>query len=177
MRSIRSHWYLHQKFPIKWRKSKPPPSRNKANMVCVVKMARSFYFLSICFLFIFYLQTISTNELYFDRVETLNDTSAKGFYNYTNLRIAKYNRTTYVFNVNVEFYTELGADITIEVQFYYNTMNNNQYTKHMMHIPPMPACSLVQKFGSLFLRTSPNITNFVQKEDGEFMCPILAVNF
>lgn len=85
------------------------------------------------FIFISHWNTVSC-EIYYDRIELLNSSYLPDFYNVSLLRISKFNRTTYVMNLNVDFLQDFGEDIEMQTDFYYNRFNNNQYSKSPLGI-------------------------------------------
>lgn len=111
-------------------------------------------------------------EVQFDRIELLNASYVKDIYNVSLLRVAKYNRTAYVLNLSVEFYTDLSNEISIEVLFYYNRLNNNQYNKSPFHIKKASLCEMGEKYYKGFLMEQmKDYSNFPQYGPSQPFCP------
>lgn len=136
-------------------------------------------FLFISFLFILNSQTTLTSDVYFDKLELLNSSYVERYYNMSLFRIAKYNRTAYVANVQVEFFIPFDENIFVEVVFYYNRMNNQQYTKSMVRVPKSNLCTTMEKYaGILILESIGNVTNLpVPRKSGDKYCPQPPVGF
>lgn len=117
-------------------------------------------------------------ELIFDHVELLNGSFVEGIYNYSIHRITKFNRTTYVFNTEFETFVEFNnkENYEIEAIFFYNRLNNNQYTKSMIGVPKSNLCDALDKYKHLiFTPTNKNNHNFPGPNVP--FCPFSTVNF
>lgn len=91
-----------------------------------------------------------TNELVFDRVELVNATYLEGLYNISEMRVGKFNRTTYVLNFEIEFFIEVNQeDSELDTTFYFNRMNNNQYSKTPIHVRRSSLCNCLDTFKTL----------------------------
>lgn len=116
-------------------------------------------------------------EVYFDRIELLNATYVPGLYNVSVFRVGKFNRTTYVFNADVETFIPVDDDFDVEVIFYYNRFNNNQYSRTPIRVPRTNLCKTVESFYTMMttaeIRTS---TNIPPVKRGVKWCPVEAVN-
>lgn len=120
---------------------------------------------------------VSPTEIQFDHVDFVNSTFLQDFYNFSMIRIGKYNRTTYVLNANAEFNNTAREDIKIKLRFHFNRLNNNQYTRMPMEVPKQTICQLGEKYYRPYLMNQvKNCSNFPQYKPGEPMCPILPVN-
>lgn len=130
--------------------------------------------LAICLL-ISKVGTISTNEAQFDRTELLNSTYYEGIYNVSMFRIAKFNRTTYVLNVEFENFIDIDENYELEVKFYFNRLNNNQYNLSPMRIPRSSYCATMQKFQSIIMSEETKNTTNLYNPDGT-ACPLQKVS-
>lgn len=120
------------------------------------------------------LSIISTDEVVFDRIELMNSTFLEGLYNVLLFRIAKYNRTTYVLNIEVENLVDIDYNHEMEVKFYFNRLNNNQYNLSPIRVARNSYCKTMQKFRPVIMAmASENITN-IYNADGS-SCPIKKV--
>lgn len=117
------------------------------------------------------------NEFVFDRVEALNGTYLEGIYNISEMRIGKFNRTTYVLTFEIEVFVEMNQkDTEVEVTFYYNRMNNNQYNKSPINIKRVSLCTLFDRFGSIiFPKAMETHSNFPGLKGNP--CPITPVRY
>lgn len=124
-------------------------------------------------------QNILTSEVFFDRVELLNASYVKDLYNVSTIRVNKFNRTTYVLNMEFEKYIEMNDKIQLEIKFYYNRFNNNQYTKSLIRVPKDSMCKTYDKFGpTIMAGTDETVTNLpYPRKLGEHFCPAQKVNF
>lgn len=64
-------------------------------------------------------------EFQFDQIVLINSTNRAELYNFSSIRIAKFNRTTYVLNTMVEWFVDVDDSFEMDVTFYYNRLNNN----------------------------------------------------
>lgn len=126
-------------------------------------------------LFILNCQALFKNELIFDHVELLNGTSVEGIYKYSSHRITKFNRTTYVFNTEFETFITLDESYEMEGIFYYNRLNNNQYTRSVLRAPKSNFCDTLNRFRNLIF-TPSNINNHNFPGPNEPICPMKKVN-
>lgn len=106
----------------------------------LVKFILAIVFLSLSF------NRISMLEFQFDRIDILNSTYREGFYNISQARITKFNRTTYVFNAVMEWFIDLDDDVSSDITIHFNRFNNNQYSKTPMHVKRQPFYKIVDKF-------------------------------
>lgn len=105
--------------------------------------------------------SVLSDEIIFDRVEIINASFVEGLYNISLFEITKYNRTTYVFNSKMDLLVDSDQDTKIRVNFYYNRMNNNQYSKTLMRIPNTPCCTSIQRASAtLNIDSMDKYTNF-----------------
>lgn len=118
-------------------------------------------------------QTVFAADIQFDRIEMLNGTYLEGVYNISLFRIAKLNRTMHVFNAEMDFLTDVDQFHSMEFTFYYNRLNNNQYSKTLMRIPKQVLCRVLEKFRPFLSVLSETTTNFYQA-DGK-SCPMKKV--
>lgn len=125
-----------------------------------------------CCIFFYHEYCVAT-EIQFDRIEILNNTFVEGFYNVSEFRITKFNRTTYVLNTKAELFLDLTTDIKVQVNYYFNRLNNNQYYKTPMALPKDAACNFAEKFYRKFVMTQvKDISNLPQLKPGDPVCPL-----
>lgn len=111
------------------------------------------------------------NEMQFDRVELVNSTYYENHFNVTKFRIAKFNRTTYTLNLEMETFTDVDDTHEVDVSFYYNRLNNNQYSKSPMRVPRSTYCSAMGKFRPIIMAAaSRNNTNLFNSDESS--CPL-----
>lgn len=75
--------------------------------------------------------TFLARTVRFDQVVLGNSTYLDRYYNLTQCRIAKYNRTTYVLNYEIEMFFDLDENVFVEAEIYKSFLNNNQYTRYL----------------------------------------------
>lgn len=92
------------------------------------------------------LKLIVADEIHFDRIELKNTSYNPEVYNISLLRIAKFNRTTYVLNANVDVLADIDSQYYMEVSFFYNRFNNNQYSRSLIRVPRMNLCDAIERF-------------------------------
>lgn len=115
------------------------------------------------------------NEIQFDRAE-LDPMYIENFYNASIFRVSKFNRTTYGFNAEGDLYADVDENVEIEVSFYYNRFNNNQYSKTPIHVPRSNICAVAEKYYREFaMEELKNKSNFPQYEPPEKFCPLKKV--
>lgn len=85
-------------------------------------------------------------------------------------RIAKYTRTTYAFNMEVETFVDLDHNFEAEVKFYYNRLNNNQYNLTPMRVPRGSYCGIMEKFRPMIMAVAKNNETNVYNPGGS-ACP------
>lgn len=144
-----------------------------AILFCVQKMDLSTYILFVSAISSF--KSVFTMELMYDRIELLNDPYLEGIYNFSEFRITKFNRTAYVFNSNFEFLMDFNDDFEIEVEFYYNRFNNNQYTKSLVNLKRTTICKAVEKHrNTMFSESNKEKTNYLRRDKD--YCPLIKVD-
>lgn len=126
-----------------------------------------------CILVIFFVifNPLAASEIYFDLVEVV-PLYLPGIYNISQIRIAKYNRTTSVLNFDGDLLVKLSDDIEVDVSFYYNRLNNNQYNQMLMAIPKTKICSCLDKYYHFFMKDLKNTSNLPQLGSSKNICPI-----
>lgn len=141
-------------------------------------MKLNIYFHSCVFLiYCSILNTSTANEIYFDQVEIV-PSYLKDFYNITEVRIAKFNRTTSVLNFRGDFYIDVDKDFEVEVTYHYNRFNNNQYNKMPMGIPRLNLCDILDKhYAKFFMNDLKGISNSPQLKSSEKFCPRKKVRY
>lgn len=81
-----------------------------------------------------------------DQLKLCNGSSVEGYYKSKEARIAKFNRSTYVWNFDIEYFTDFDETFTMQADFYHSVFNNNQYTKSPFRIPKMNFCDFWKKY-------------------------------
>lgn len=132
-----------------------------------------FCWVLLLYLVIINCQGVFPTEIQMDRIELLNETYVDGYYNLSEFRITKFNRTAYVLNAQVELFVDINTNIKVEVSFHYNRLNNNQYTKSPMGIPKGYLCSVAEKFYRKSLMVAlKDCSNLPQRQPNEPICPM-----
>lgn len=108
-------------------------------------------------------------EFQFDQIVLVNSKNREGIYNLSSIRIAKFNRTTYVLNQMVEWFVDIDENVEMDLSFYFNRLNNNQYTKSLLRVPKDQLCSIFDKYYDIVLADAVknNQTNFPVKKPGQ----------
>lgn len=119
-------------------------------------------------LWLIYCEFITSYELILDRVELLNSSYLEGYYNISLFRVNKYNRTTFVLNYELELFRDWDQTFLMEMNLYYNRLNNNQYQLSLLRLQKQKCCEVYRKYRIL------NDT-FVEAQAG--LCSIKKVNF
>lgn len=113
----------------------------------------------------------------FDQAVLLNSTYVPDFYNISKFRVSKFNRTTYVFNLEADIFMDLDESVSIEIEFYYSRFGNNQYEKSPLGVPQKSFCAFMkQQYRSLFMEGLKNVSNFPQTDEIEKSCSLKKVN-
>lgn len=114
------------------------------------------------------------DELIYDRIELLSPPYNKDYYNISEFRVTKLNRTAFVIKANIEFLVDLDETFNIEVIFSYNRMNNNQYTRSWLSIKKDTICNAAKKFQHMLITdTNKEKTNLPDNIEG--YCPLKKV--
>lgn len=108
------------------------------------------YFL-ICAIIFCICEIVSSNVAQYDGVYLLNSSHVPDYYNISQFRIAKFNRTAYGLNFNSELFTDIDEDYQVSTSFHYNRLNNQQYYKTIIRIPKVEFCRLMDKTYTTFL--------------------------
>lgn len=119
---------------------------------------------------LFVSKCLMSNEIYFDLADVV-PSYLPSFYNASEVRIAKYNRTTSVLNARADLFIDLTDDLEVEIAFYYNRLNNNQYNKMLMGVPRGKICYWLDKYYNNFMADLKNTSNFPQLKADEKFCP------
>lgn len=121
------------------------------------------------------LNAVISYELLFDRVE-IEKPYIEGFYNVSMVRVAKFNRTTYVLNGEAETFIDVDEKFEIECSFAYSRLNNNQYSTLPLKLRRTKICDFLEKYkivlGTYDLKEKTNIP--LPKPD-EKACPVKKV--
>lgn len=114
-------------------------------------------------------------EIQFDLVD-LNPASVNRFYNASLFRIAKFNHTAYAFNAAGELFVDIDNHFDIEINFYHNLMNNNQYRKTSIRVPKSSLCDISdQYYPSYAMKRLKDLSNLPQYEQPDKFCPFKKV--
>lgn len=113
-------------------------------------------FLTICAWFTI-LNQLTANEIYFDTIKIV-PLYLKDFFNITEVRITKYNRTTPVLNFCVDVLFDIDENLEGEINFHYNRLNNNQYNKMPFGIQKTKFDEIVEKFYTKYIMS--DVINF-----------------
>lgn len=128
------------------------------------------------FLFALSCKIVVAVEIQFDRAE-LKQFYVDGMYNFSEFRVSKFNHTAYALNVRGEFYRDIDQDFKVEIEYYYNRMNNNQYTKSIIRVPRLNLCGALDKYYSDFgMKEMKGHSNLPQYEPPAKFCPMEKVN-
>lgn len=114
-----------------------------------------------------------TYTVHFDQIKFHNGSALAGYYNFTTLRVAKFNRSTFVFNYEGELLTDYGEKIAFQADIYNSRLNNNQYTKSPANIPRMTACEAMNRYYKTYamkdLKEYSNLPQFEPDDDSCIM--------
>lgn len=114
-------------------------------------------------------------EIQFDLVD-LNPASVNRFYNASLFRIAKFNHTAYAFNAAGELFVDIDNHFDIEINFYHNLMNNNQYRKTSIRVSKSSLCDILdQYYPSYAMKRLKDLSNLPQYEQPDKFCPFKKV--
>lgn len=139
-------------------------------LLIFIKMKRKLFFCPCIWLIWFNIST--TNVIYFDYVEAV-PLYLKDYFNISELRISKFNRTTFVANFRVDLYNDVDREYEIEETLHYNRLNNNQYNKIPFGISRTNLCDAMDKFyGKYLMKDVKNDSNFPQYKPPAKGCPI-----
>lgn len=115
-------------------------------------------------------------EINFDRIELVNSSYLEGYYNISTLRIGKFNRTTYAFSAEFETFFEFNEKVFVEVEAYYNRLNNNQYQLSLFRVKKQSFCKFFELFYKNYTMSDfKNISNLPQYAPNEKVCPFKKV--
>lgn len=129
-------------------------------------------------MFILSCLSIPMMELHYDRVEMINGSQVEGFYKEIEpFRVKKMNRTSYVLNGETEFYVDLDETFEMEANFYFNRLNNNQYTKSVIAMRRDNICKAFDRYKPiLYSESNENTLNWYTRDAPSF-CPHLKVDW
>lgn len=109
-------------------------------------------------------------DLEMDRIEMMKELYHEGLLNVSQFRVTKFRRTTAVINLNSDVYINVNEDWEMDVFFYFNRSNNNQYTKHPARIFRDIVCNIIdQRFkpfltGNVFDNKDAHLPKFTSDE-------------
>lgn len=104
----------------------------------------SFFVLIVFSLFGF--DSLMGTEMIYDRIEMLNSTYLEGVYNFSQFRVTEYNHTAHTIDSYFELFIDVDQNIAVEIESYFNRLNNKQYTKSLLHTPKTPICFFIDRF-------------------------------
>lgn len=131
----------------------------------------------IIFLFFSLKLFARADEVHFDRIELRNASYNPELHNITLIRIAKFNRTAYVLNVNGDIFRDVDEEFFVEVAFFHNRFNNNQYTRSPIRVPKTNLCECVEKYYTVLMTEEMKTkTNFPEVKPNEKWCPFKKVH-
>lgn len=82
-----------------------------------------------------------------------------------------------IFNADTEFFVDIDDTFTASMDFYYNRLNNNQYSKMPMRVPKGSLCDLFEKYYNMVSEVLQKSTNLLDgKKPGDKVCPLKKVN-
>lgn len=140
-------------------------------------MDRVTFILAVIFIITLNFNSVVMHEMNFDRIELVNSTYLEGVYNFSLFRINKFNRTTHAINLEFELYVDIDEQFEIAVSFYYNRLNNNQYSKSVMRVPRSSLCGCVEKYNSILVTDEmKNHTNLLLLKPNGKWCPVKSVS-
>lgn len=121
-------------------------------------------------------KSIEAVECQFDRVE-IHPNFIDGIFNTSSFRIHKFNHTAYVFSGDGTFHVDIDANFEVEVNFFYNRLNNNQYTRTALHIPRGSFCGMVDRYYPQYaMKIMKDCSNMPQYTAPTKFCPLKKVN-
>lgn len=126
-----------------------------------------------------FVYAVHTNSLdvQFDNVQLVNSSYLENYFNFSLLRVSRFNRTTHVLNWEEEILTDLDEEHTGEIRLYYNRLNNNQYTLSLAKLPNIPICAMFDRYYRWWwMHQVKDYTNIPQLQANESFCPFRKVN-
>lgn len=100
------------------------------------------------------------------------DIAKQDYINISQFRVRKYNRTTFVLNVELETFIDVGKTEFLEIEVFTSRLNNNQYTRSPFRIPRMNVCDFIKgPYATYFMKPMRNVSNFLQFEPNKPVCP------
>lgn len=140
----------------------------------------------------------SSFEINLERIEIKNETNIPGLYNIREMRIAKYNRSTFALNADADILFDLNDNCEVrptsirgkvpitwalslllfqlKAEIFHSPMGNNQYTKSIAGVKRSPFCEVWEKFyRKHFMKSFKDSSNLPQYKDDEPSCPLKKV--
>lgn len=88
-------------------------------------------------------------DFHFDQIYLKNQSYLEGYYNCTQLRISKYNRTAYAMHLNVEFFEDI--DDTYSIKFFLGTKrSNSQQVFNVVFSEAKPFSTLLKRYYTIY---------------------------
>lgn len=126
--------------------------------------------LIIFYIIFIILKNVWTNEIQFDRAEVI-PLFVEGLIKINEFRVTKFNRTSYVLNIDVDILNDIDEYVKGEASFYYNRLNNNQYNKSPLNVPRSGICKIADKYYPVFVMEQvKNSSNLPQYEAPDTFC-------
>lgn len=130
------------------------------------------------FLYFFVCDGAQTYTLTMDQFHLRNGSTVEGYYNAKELRIAKFNRSAFVWNMEVEYFVDFDELSSLKVDIYTSRLNNNQYVKSPFRIPKTNFCEFWKKFYvGMAMKSMEDKSNFPQYGPNDAQCPFKKVWF
>lgn len=122
-------------------------------------------------------RNVEPSEISINRVELLNSSYLKGYYNSSEFRVNKVNRSAFALNLDIEFLIDLDDDVSIEIGFYSKRLLNNEYQKSIVRVPKQSFCTFfAERYKRHFMEEWKDVSNFPQLKENESPCPLKKVN-
>lgn len=121
-------------------------------------------------MFGFTLHVINSKSLYtiqFDEVELLNSSYLESFYNFSKLSVTKFNRSTFVLNLEAELLTDLNEDFLMDVAIYLKRKPGSSWSKNLYFYPNYYFCDAMKKYRHYTMKDFKNFSNFPQYDENE----------
>lgn len=84
-------------------------------------------------------------------------------YNFSQCRITRFNRITYIFKTQFELFIDLNKEYEVEVTFHHSRFDSSQYDRMPFEISRMLICDFLENFyKNLFMDSLKAISNFPQ---------------
>lgn len=104
------------------------------------------FIIIFCILFSFTMTIINSKRytVQVDEVKLLNSTYLKGVYNFSRVSVTKYNRSTFVLNMEAELLTDFTEDYFIDIAYYLKRRAGLTWSKGPYNWPKRHLCDLLR---------------------------------